>query len=286
MGVVEEIAHRYNQSPRQFFKLVESALSASDFELVDSELRRVVALSQSDQGVQDALAGARRARGIRATKDANSHLRQELSRHGILGIHAVLAGLQNRVLRPGSTSSTDMLLANLMSDWTQEEERLNVELGARVFAHVASQREEYRTLLESIDRTAAASDDWRFQTIYGLLWPRGRVVRERALETYNPFAALPAGDRLIVTGAMPDRRPPVEINSAGWKPSAQRQLREYGSAQLSCATTDRASLQAAVLNLVAAPIEEGFLRVYPRLTGIKRLTSTFVATLSLPEMGR
>jgi hypothetical protein len=283
-GVVEEIIRRYRRDPRRFFQLVESALSASDFELVDAELQRVLNLAQSDEEVREALGSVRSAEGMEALKHANADLRDVLTDRGVLGVHAVYAALQNRILRPGSSQTTDNLTRRLVEDWQAEEERLGIELDARIFACVASQRDEYRSMLESIDRSAVQDADWRFQTIYGLLWPRGRTVRERALETYNPFADLSAGDRLLVVNEIPEREQPTDITSEGWDETVRARLRERGVARVRNTSTDRSALQRALLDLVTETVETGFLRLHPRLDGIKRVQNGFVATLVLPEV--
>jgi hypothetical protein len=285
-GVVEEIARRYRQDPRHFFQLVESALSESDFELVDTELQRVLNLAETDAEVQNALADVRGARGMEDVREANADLRSALTERGVLGIHAVYAGLQNRILRPGSSESTDRLLRRLVRDWQAEEERLGVELDARVFAYTASQRDEYRTLLQSVEQGRVRDDDWRFQTIYGLLWPRGRAVRERALDTYNPFADLPAGDRLLVVGEIPDREQPVDVTASSWAGIVRDRLRDRGVARVSSPSPERSELQEAIMTLVTDTVETGFLQVHPRLNGIERTRDGFVATLTLPEVAQ
>ena len=283
-GVVEEIIRRYRRDPRRFFQLVESALSASDFELVDTELQRILNLAQSDEAVREALADVRSAEGMEALKDANADLRDVLTDRGVLGIHAVYAALQNRILRPGSSQTTDDLTRQLVEDWQEEEERLGIELDARIFAYVASQREGYRPMLESIEQSAVQDADWRFQTIYGLLWPRGRAVRERALETYNPFADLPAGDRLLVVNEIPEREQPIDISSEGWDETVRNRLRERGVARVRNTSADRSALQRALLDQVTETVETGFLRLHPRLDGIERVQNGFVATLTMPEV--
>jgi hypothetical protein len=285
-GVVEEIARRYRQDPRHFFQLVESALSESDFELVDTELQRVLDLAETEADVQDALVNVRGARGMEDVREANAHLRTALTERSVLGIHAVYAGLQNRILRPGSSESTDRLLRRLVRDWQAEEERLGVELDARVFAYTASQRDEYRTLLQNVDQGRVRDDNWRFQTIYGLLWPRGRAVRERALDTYNPFADLPPGDRLLVVNEIPDREQPVDVTAGSWAGTVRDRLRDRGVVRVSSPSPERSELQEAIMTLVTDTVETGFLQVHPRLNGIERTRDGFVATLTLPEVAR
>ena len=286
-GVVEEVARRYQRNPRRFFQLVESALSASEFELVDIELRRVLEMAESNGEVREVLAGVRSARGVSAAKEANAALRDALAERGVLNTHAVFSGLQNRILRPGSTSATDELLGRLVGDWSSEEGRLGIEIGARVFAYAASRQGEYQSLLESIDWEAAQDESWRFQTIYGLLWPRGRAVRERALDTYNPFAELPPGDRLLAISEIPERGAPVDITEEqGWRDAARSRLRSEGHARLVGGLADHSALKQAVLALTTRPVESGFLHLYPCLAGIERTPDGFVATLTMPEVAQ
>lgn len=49
-GIIEEFARRYTEDPRRFFQFVEASLAPSDFEIVDSELSRVLRLATDDSG--------------------------------------------------------------------------------------------------------------------------------------------------------------------------------------------------------------------------------------------
>ena len=55
-GIVEEFARRYRDDPRRFFRLVESALAPSDFEIVDTELVGVLDLAVNDPQMSQSLA--------------------------------------------------------------------------------------------------------------------------------------------------------------------------------------------------------------------------------------
>jgi len=153
-----------------------------------------------------------------------------------------------------------------------------------VFAYVAGQRDEYHSLLQSVEQGRVHDDDWRFQTIYGLLWPRGRVVRERALDTYNPFADFSSGDRLLVVDEIPDRERPVDVTGGTWGATIRDRLRNRGVARISSPSSERSALQQAILTLVTETVETDFLQVHPRLNGIERTRDNFVATLTLPEV--
>jgi hypothetical protein len=283
-GVVDQIRREYRKDPRRFYQFVENALSASDLELVDAELQTVLNLATSNDEVQDALKRVRRARGIEDLQDANANLRNVLTSRGMLGIHPVYAGLQNRILRPGSSAQTDRLLHTLIRDWQAAEQRLGIEIDARVFAYTASREKKYTEALASVDSDAASDAEWRFQTIYSLLWPRGRKVREREMDAYNPFADLPSGDRLLITEHLPQRRPPVDIDRNGWKKRVTERLSDRGMARLSASESGRPGLQNALVTLLSEPVDVDFLRLYPQLSGVEREEGGFVATMVLPEV--
>jgi hypothetical protein len=283
-GVVEQVAREYRKDPRRFFQLVESTLSASDFELVDTELEKVLDLAVESEQVQQALSAVRNTKGVDNLKKANAELRDILTDEGILGVHPVYAGLQNRILRPGSSQQTDILLHDLLRGWKEEEKRLGIELDARVFAYAASQSESCRSALRTINREAAKDADWRFQTVYSLLWLRGRKVRERALETYNPYADLPPGDRLIVRDVIPQQMSPVHTETENWDKEMEQRLAERGIARVASTDVNRAHLQEVVLSIISDPVDVDVLRLYPRLAGIEREEDGFVATFTLPEV--
>lgn len=283
-GIIEEIAQRYRSNPRRFFQLLESALSTSEFELVDTELRRILSLTQNDTDVQRALSDVRDADQLDALRTSNEHLRRLLAQRGILGIHVVYSALQTRILRPRSSASTDALLHQLVCDWKDEQERLGVEIDARIFAYVASRQSTYDTRLAAVHQEAVANTSWKFQTIYGLLWPSGRAVRERAYDSYNPFADLPKPDRLLLRDAMPNQKPPIAVSGASWVSEMKQRLRSTGSARLRSQATERETLQDALLKATTTVIEADVLRLYPRVEGIERDDAVLVATVTLPEV--
>lgn len=282
-GIVEAVEQRYAEDPRRFFRLVESALGASDAEIVDTELTRTLDLASDDAEVYAALQGVRQAEGVEALRKASAHLRDVLTQCGILCIHAVNAALNARLLRPGSTSATDDLVRRLLHHWRELEQRTGVEVEARVFAYIASQEEEYENYLSNIAGGRPESAEWRFSVIYSLLWPRGGTVRARALQTYNPFAILPGTDRLLVLESLPEAGKTVALDQEGWQAEVAAHLREQGEARLRSPLNEAQSFKAALLRLVSEPVELEYLHVYPQVEGIERDEDHITARLRLAE---
>ena len=82
--------------------------------------------------------------------------------------HWVMTAINARILRPGSNRETDKLLLDLIRLWHEEEERLGIEIDARVFGYIASTKDDLDGALAHLGLIQPSSY-WRFQVIYGLL---------------------------------------------------------------------------------------------------------------------
>ena len=285
-GVVEEIARCYAEDPRRFFLLVEAALDLSDFELVDSELTRIVELTQSDQDIARVFTAIRNAGNNEELRESQRALMHTLGHHNVQTTHSVLLSLNARVLRAGSSPQSDALLRDMMAFWSTEEDRLGVEVDARVFAYVASSIDRFSTQLHSALHAVGGNREGQlseYSTLYGLLWPRGSMVRERSLASYNPYCDMPQADPKLIRDELGQRVSAVEVEGGSWQASIRQALAEYGIGRLSCSADHRSLLRSAILELCTQPIEADFLYLYPYVAQIQRTHGKIVATLSLRE---
>src|SRR5690606_31963500 len=101
-GIVEQLVQKYAADPRRFWRLVRARLGPGDFEVVDSELRRllqeVVAAPTGPLAV--ALAAVRQAPDNASSRTALQSLLTELDRRGFLVAHPVVSAIAIRLLRP------------------------------------------------------------------------------------------------------------------------------------------------------------------------------------------
>ena len=281
-GAIEEILRRYAADPAHFFRLAGSALDPSDFEIVDSELTQLLELTASSVEVAEAVADVRLAEGYGELKQASDRLRKVLSSEGILVTQGVMTAINARVLRPGSNPQTDELLLDLIRLWHQEEKRLGIEIDARVFAYTVSNNNQ---LDQALSHLGLVQPDpyWRFQVIYGLLWPRGNILRSRALSSYNPFTILPDADRELLLDVLQVNERQVWLHDADWREQVQTAFQHGASVSLIARPDAKKELKSAILGLVAEPIELGFLQVYPQVEGVQRHTSGFAVRLRVRE---
>ena len=282
-GVVEEVGRRYVEDPRRFFRLVENALGPSDREVSHAELTRVLELAEADREVAEALERVRHASRHDELQTAVERLEAVLESRGVLLNRTVMSAVHARITRPGSSRATDDLLLDLVRRWHVYEERLGIEVDARVFAYLESEREEVARALARVDPEAARDRAFRFHALYGLLWPRGNLIRSLALATYNPFATQPDTDRELVLDRLAHRTSAVRVGDPEWRARVTEALRADGSSRLTAAPEERGALRAALLTLGVEPLEIDFLHVFPRIEGVSRGPDGFTVALTLSE---
>jgi hypothetical protein len=283
-GLVEELLRRYAEDPRRFFLLARSALSPSDFEIVDAELARVLDLLADDDGVRAAAARVRNAGSHAELQERVASFQNLLAGRGILTTHPVMSAVHARLLRPASSPETDAMLLEIVRRWREAEECLGVEIDARIFAYVASATPHLNTALAHVGPQHLADPLWRFGTVYGLLWPRGGAVRARTLASYNPFATLPEADRSVLLDLLQAAEAHVELGREGWRESLAEALSTRGAAHLYTDPVRSEELRAATLATVGAPLDVDYLHLYPQVEGVERTRDRISVRLHLREV--
>jgi hypothetical protein len=288
-GFVEEFLSRYVEDPRKFFRLLDAALAPSDLELVSEELNRILQYVASDtsefQPLRAAFAAVRDAASHAESLGALNVLRADLARRGILPTPTLLISLGVRVLRPGTTTETDRFLARAIQEWQATEERLGIDIDARVFALVKSSDpalEQALPIHQRLDAEAATAA-WRYGVLYGMFWPRGAQIRSESLRAWNPFERLPDCDRLMVLAVVPRLVPEVSLDIPRWFDELAGLLVQHGAVELVCGVEDTMQMAEALLRIGAEPIDSEALLIYARITGVRRENSRIIAEIELPE---
>ena len=291
-GLIEEFMRRYAEDPRRFFSLVRANLGMGEFELIDHQLCRLVDLldanavagDNGDSQSAEAVRLFRCANNQKQMADAFHKLRRTLVNDGFAPFHGFLVALGNRVLRPGSGPATDRYLSRVLQQWQSEETRIGIDIDLRVMSYYLSQFDDIDQVVSDIggvlgnDRAA-----WRLGAIYGLLWPRGRAIRQSGLQLWNPFTDLPLVERLLVADTIGDDRTCVSLLEDDWLQQAVGRLGDGRMVTLTCPGSERHRLAWALNALVTNPIESIYLRAYARLQGIRQSQSLIEADLELVE---
>jgi hypothetical protein len=288
-GFVEELLTKYAEDPRRYFRFLDAALDGSDLESVSDDLGRVLAMvssgSDEHRGLIVAFETTRVAASHEESVQAVARLRAELSQRGVLPGTTLLVALNTRLLGPGTSAETDGFMAKLLRDWSSAEQRLGVDIDARVFALVKSADDALERALQVVPPgdSPSAKANWRFGVLAGMLWPRGTQLRVENLRLRNPFEARQESDRLLLLSSVLRPVEQVRVDAPDWFSRLSSLLLREGAVELTASVEESRQLAAALLYLGTEPIDSEAVLVHARVTGVMRDGDQLKATIELPE---
>lgn len=270
-GTVEDIRRAASADPGRVGRLLAASLAPTDYEVVDWSVRKALVAAQMSPDLASSFEAVRSARGGAATTSALGRLRQALAASGIPPDHAVMASLNLRILRPGSSPHTDAGLVAALDLWSLVERKLGLEMDARSIAYAASAQPGAGLTLEQV---------------YSLLWPRGRAARGAAMPAYSRFGDLPAADALLLRHLVRETVEEVEVSASGATAAAvaaRGVLSRSGTVRLRTTSGGAGSLKSVLLTLIDAYIEVGSVMAYPRAIAAGQTPDGYWVTLELSE---
>ncbi|AMS39347.1 protein DpdJ [Aminobacter aminovorans] len=288
-GVLQAFAERFASEPRVFFTAIEAALAATDLELVDGGLREILALALNDIEIADHMARLRatNSHGERATLwQSLSHTLTQ--RGGIDLSHALSVSLNNRLLRSGSGPLLDRLLLDLHTHWDSVEGRFGLAIGLREFAYICSKdvnlSASVRTFLSATLPAAAIGQVTVIAAVTSLLWPRAYEMRQRALQSYNPYRQGRSTDPAVVRHLLLSRSmPTVELADHDWHAQLVAAFAGQGACRLAASANQASALRQATVLLVAMPVDVGVLQFFPIVERVERADGRILVSLTLRE---
>ncbi len=288
-GVLQAFAERFSSEPRTFFAALEATLATTDLELVDGGLREILELALSDTEVADHMTRLRatNSHGERATlwRSLSHRLTQ---RGGIDLSHALSVSLNSRLLRSGSGPQLDRLLHDLQSHWDSLEQRFNLSIGLREFAYICSKdanlSASVRQFLSATLPAVAIGHVTVLAAVNSLLWPRADEVRQRALQSYNPYRQGRSTDPAIVRQLLLNRSiATVKFANPDWHTQLDAAFENQGTCRLAASASEAVGLRQAIVLLVATPVDVGVLQFFPVVERVERADGRILVTLTLRE---
>ncbi len=285
-GVIQAFAGAFAEEPRGLFRAIEAALAPTDLELASLGLKQFLILTCDNESIADLTHRLRSMQSHQAREAIQTELYQALSHKGIDVGHALSVSLNARILRPGMGTEWDRLLRDLLLSWEELEAQHQLGIGLREFCYVALDLPGVRaSLRQMLQGTYKTPGDAEFiQVLGGLLWPRGIEIRQRALQSYNPFRTRRLTDPALVRCLLlANSIPTVVVGTDDWQSSFTALMAEYATVQLQCAVRDEHSLRQAIVEVLSTPIDVGYLQFFPVVERIERSDADTRATLSLRE---
>lgn len=286
-GVLQAFAEAFSSEPRALFRAIESAVAPTDLEMTSHGLRRFLTLACDDPQVA-ALVGQIRGTSDHATNyELRGRLNAYLAQRGVDVSHSLSVSLGARLLRPGTTAASDQLLRRMLEEWEGIEQRCGVALGLREFCAVAIGRPGVKAELEQLVAQASGVSGSELDLVSilsGLLWPRGVEIRQRSLQSYNPFRTRGLTDPALVRHlVLHPNLPTVALDQPEWHQQFRAQIAEAGAVQLVARHPAEALMRRAIVEAVAAPVDVGYLQFFPFLERLERDENETRATFGLRE---
>ena len=290
-GHIQEFMIRYAEDPRRFYSLLTASLMQSEYQLVDFQLRsllQTVAGETKNLDLVKVVDEFRNSQSAQETEDRFAALRHELRRHNFVLFHSFSTALTSRILRVGSSSETDDFLLRVTNYWEVEEKRLGVELDPRTVAYFFCRGNGVDGMLRNAGFSLPdqPSEVWRFNVIYGMLWPRGSANRKHGLDLYNQFCTLPDAEPLLVTELLVNRADKIPVDSSNWKECAIEALSLAGVVTLVGDIARSQELATAVNFFATNPITSEYLSVFARLEAVRRVGPIIEVDLELAEVAQ
>jgi len=274
-GLIEQVIEAIATQPDHFYRRIEAALAPSEFEQIDMQLReyvRHIGGPSPDAEWVDVTHAVRAADSAGEAQAALAGLRQFLAERGHAVFHGYVSALSNRLLRPDSPPGLDALLSELLDAWSGLEERLGIEVDARLVCAVFSRNARIDAAFEAAGFAPPNHqiETWRFSMLLGVLWARGHALRTHSLPVSERFADTPmVTDRLLLTPWLSEAAERIAGQASDALADLHRRLKDQGRAVVSL-PPDAALLNRIMAFAATMPVQLEYLNVYPRLTAVER----------------
>ncbi|QKY02431.1 DEAD/DEAH box helicase [Janthinobacterium lividum] len=275
-GVIQAFAEAFTSEPRALYRAVEAAIAPSDLEMASYGLSQFIDLVTTDSEIESLTGQLRSSQGHVESKQLRDRLYRLLSARGVELSHGFSVSLNARLLRPGSTSMVDQLLAKLTRHWEALEHRFGVAIGLREFCCIAVNnrglRDEIVGAFGELPGTVPQDADI-IAVLSGLLWPKGIEIRQRTLQSYNPFRQRRLSDPALIRHLLLDPNLAViqltELDDEWYLQFAQA-IAQHGIVQLAAPRRANRRLRTAIVRIVSTAVDVGFLQFFPYIERIEK----------------
>lgn len=277
-GIVTQIQDLNAEDPLEFLNVYARQLQSSDYEQVDDDLVSLLAGYEENENVRSAFAQVRTAEDLSSRISANRLLKKRLTSEGFHYSHSFASVLHSRILKSGSTESSDRELVNHLAHWRHIQQQVNLELPVNIVAFLIAFYNYNSTEDKEVIFREACS-------IQSVLWPRGAQLRQSALQFYNPFMGNSNNrtERKIAAMLCLDDTRVVSIINSSWHTELRDELSHNGRVDLCIPSERHGEINSIIATLHTTPIDMYGLLVYARITSIRSQVQNSTMRIELAE---
>jgi len=288
IGVVDNFIKLYSRDPRKFFSLIENMFVQNDYELVDYQLKEFLDKTNDSQNEEmKQLIYEFRNENTYNKKLINSNLiKKKLIEQNFIPFHGFTTSLFNRILRPGSSSDTDYFLTRLIKDWEEYEKTIGIEIDTKLMCFIYRNDNDLISILEEFgfELPSNNQENWRFNVLQSILWLRGRVIRNKHLDLYNPFAQYREPERLLLSHIFKEYDNRINFREDNeWYEDFKSLIEKHGEVVVSFDEIDKKCIQDFLNYLIVNPMESKYLLVYARVHSIIKVKHLYHVHCEIAE---
>lgn len=295
LGQIELVISYLRQSPEKFLEAMRHALTycprSKSFQGLSKTLESVSVPNPYQNALTDALNKIRAAKNFKEQSKAKRDLQNALEDAGLSASRTAVVTLVTKLLRPGSSIRTDEAMYLLNQLWRRTERRLGIEIDARVFAYLCSQRNSIRRrivdLLREIGDSQTPSPAQIHSVIGQFLLHDCEDACPECLDNpnrYNDFGK-PSRSLVRVKLSLDAAEIVIDGSSTGWLEEARQILRSDGRVRLVAHNTDLPIASKAIQGLLAEEIEVEYLLLPVSVSNINRQGERWFIELELKGFG-
>lgn len=295
LGQIELVIKNLRESPDKFLEAMRHSLTYCPRNslrqgLIDT-LQNVVRPNENQAELEAALLQVRTAKGFKAQDTAKIALQNALERAGLPASRTAVVTLVTKLLRPGSSERTDAAMYLLNKLWRRIEQRLGIEIDARVFAYLCSQRSSIKRRVVQLLRDIGDEQEPSPAQIYSVIQQFLLLGCEDSCpecldnpNLYNNFGK-PSRSLARAKLSLDSTEIFIEEKSKDWLDQARQILRDEGRVRLTT-NADYLNLVVKILQgLLAEEIEVEYLLLPISIANVRRSGDKWQIELQLKGFG-
>jgi hypothetical protein len=295
LGQIELVIAYLRQSPEKFLEAMRHTLTYcprnASFKSLSKILETSVVSNPSQNALSDSFNKIRFAKSFKEQSEAKHDLQNALSDAGLSASRTSVVALVTKLLRPGSSARTDKAMYLLNRLWKRTEKRLGIEIDARVFAYVCSQRSSIKRrvvdLLLEIGDSQNPSPAQIYSVINQFLLLDCEDACPECLDNpnrYNDFGK-PSRSLARLKLSLDAVKITVDSNSDDWLEKARKILSSDGRVLLVTSNKHLTLASKAIQGLLAEEIEVEYLLLPISVSSVNREGGFWFIELQLKGFG-
>ncbi|SFV65473.1 Lhr-like helicases [hydrothermal vent metagenome] len=283
VGVLDALIHIVSANPAKFFQAIDTSTQPSDYEQVIDSLEYFLSLVQSDVLIKELALEICEIKEHKQRQESLSRLYKKLSKEGIIISHAFKIALNTRLLKEGVDENFLMLIDEIIVWGKRLEEQKNIAIDSKTLSFLLLKENLFQERISNLIITQGNKEIDSVNFLSNILWVRSFEARWQLLQSYSPFKSynIFTDPQIVRLFMLKENIAIIKMESENWREKISSSLARGGICKLQ--TSNEKTLRSNLVEILAKPIDVGFLQLFVVITGVQRERKDFIVTLKLRE---